>query len=288
MPNGTQEKAVDLTNLSNVLNSNIHTGLHEALLTLGLSKYESQVLTSLYILKESEVKTIALIAQVPMGRIYDSLTSLTNSGLIQKIKIRGKPLRYRAYDYKVALKKVYDNVKEEIDLAITRVMESVTLLQKINVEAETIQEPVEVIFGDGNISMVLTDTILRAENNIILTFSMEYLKKYKSALESVSGLDVHKLAICVSEEEKEETSALGYSHLFLDLDLHIPALKTVFFDEKSRINGVIVDNKLVFLTLPQAGSEPYGIRISHPSLVLTFTFLIQNLVTQINNLEESE
>ncbi len=281
MPNGTQEKAVDLSDLSNVLNSNLHTGLHEALLTLGLSKYESQVLASLYILKESEVKTIALIAQVPMGRIYDALNSLTQNGLIQRIKIRGKPLRYRAYDYKVALKRIYDNVKDDIDLAINRVMKSVTQLQKINVEAETIEDPVEVIFGDGNISMILTDTILQAENNIILTFSTEYLKKYKSALESVSGLDINKLAICVSEKEKNEVNSLGFSHLFLDLDLHIPALKPVFFGEKSRINGVIVDNKIVFLTLPQAGSRPYGIRISHPSLVLTFTFLIQNLVAQL-------
>ena len=288
MPNGTQEKVVDFTNLSNILNSNLHTGLHEALLTLGLSKYESQVLASLYILKESEVKTIALIAQVPMGRIYDALNSLTTSGLIQKIKIRGKPLRYRAYDYKVALKRIYDTVKGDIDLAINRVMESVNQLQKIKVASETLEDPVEVIFGDGNISMILTDTILRAEKDIILTFSIEYLKKYKSALESVSGLEVNKLAICVSDEEKKEVDSLGFSHLFLDLDLHIPALKTVFFDKKSRINGVIVDNKLVFLTLPQAGSEPYGIRISHPSLVLTFTFLIQNLVAQIsvvNNFE---
>jgi sugar-specific transcriptional regulator TrmB len=282
MPNGTQEKTADLTNLSNVLNSNLQTGLHEALLTLGLSKYESQVLTSLYILKESEVKTIALIAQVPMGRIYDALNSLTQNGLIQRIKIRGKPLRYRAFDYKVALKRVYDNVKDDIDLAINRVMESVIQLQKISVESETIEDPVEVIFGEGNISMILTDTILQAENNIILTLSMDYLKKYKSALETVSGSDVNKLAICVSEEEKKEVNNLGFSHLFLDLDLHIPALKPVFFGQKSRINGVIVDNKLVFLTLPQANNKPYGIRISHPSLVLTFTFLIQSLVTQIN------
>ncbi len=288
MPNGTQEKAADLTTLSNVLNSNLQTGLHEALLTLGLSKYESQVLSSLYILKESEVKTIALIAQVPMGRIYDALNSLTQSGLIQKIKVRGKPLRYRAYDYKVALKKIYDNVKDDIDYAINRVMESVTQLQKITVESEPIQEPVEVIFGEGNISMILTDTILRAENDIILTFSMEYLKKYKSALESVAGLDVNKLAICVSEEEKQQISALGFSYLFLDPDIHIPALKTAFFDKNSRINGVFIDNKLVFLTLPQAGSKPYGIRISHPSLVLTFTFLIQNLVTQLSVMNSSE
>jgi len=288
MPNGTQEKADNLISLSGVLNSNLQTGLHDALLTLGLSKYESQVLASLYILKESEVKTIALIAQVPMGRIYDALNSLTQSGLIQKIKIRGKPLRYRAYDYKVALKKIYDNVKDDIDFAINRVMESVTQLQKINVESEPIQEPVEVIFGESNISMILTDTILRAEKEIILTFSMEYLKKYKSELESVAGLDVSKLAICVSEEEKQEIESLGFSSLFLDPDIHIPALKNAFFDEKSRINGVFIDNKLIFLTLPQAGSKPYGIRISHPSLVLTFTFLVQNLVTQINVSEYSE
>ncbi|MHA1206165.1 MAG: TrmB family transcriptional regulator [Candidatus Hodarchaeales archaeon] len=288
MPNGTQEKAADLTSLSNILNSDLPAGLHDALLTLGLSKYESQVLASLYILKESEVKSIALIAKVPMGRIYDALNSLTQSGLIQKIKIRGKPLRYRAYDYKVALKKIYDNVKEDIDFAITRVMESVTQLQEINVESEPIQEPVEVIFGESNISMILIDTILRAENDIILTFSVEYLKKYKSALETVVGLDVNKLAICVSEEEKQKITALGFSHLFLDPEIHIPALKSVFFDKKSRLNGIFIDNKIVFITLPHAGNEPYGIRISHPSLVLTFTLLIQSLVTQLYIPENSE
>ena len=174
---GAQEKKADLNSLSKILDSELQTGLNEALLKLGLSKYESRVLASLYVLKESDVKTIAVIAQVPMGRIYDALNSLTENGLIQRIKTKGKPLRYRSYNYKVALKNVYDAVKNDMDSAINHVLKSVTQLQKIRVDTEPKLEPVEVIFGDENIAMALSDAILRVKHDIIISMSVEYLKR---------------------------------------------------------------------------------------------------------------
>ncbi|MFX1285745.1 MAG: TrmB family transcriptional regulator [Promethearchaeota archaeon] len=282
MQNKRQEKVTDIDTLSTALDTELKTGLKEALLTLGLSKYESQVLVSLYILKESEVKTIAAAAQVPMGRIYDALNNLTQNGLIQKIKVKGKPLRYRAYDYKVTLRNIYDTVKKDIDTAINHVMESVTQLQKIKVISKPSHEPIEVVFGDWNLSMTLKDTILRTENEIILSLSVEYLKNHQSTLEAIVSKNINVMAICISEEEKGELRNLGIPYYSLDLDAHMPALKRFFLEQNSRINGVMIDNRIVFLILLQAENEPYGILISHPSLVQTFSILIQSLISQLD------
>ncbi len=283
LPNRTQEKVDDLNSLSTILDSELQTGLKEALLKLGLSKYESRVLASLYVLKESDVKTIAVIAQVPMGRIYDALNTLTQIGLIQKIKTKGKPLRYRSYDYKVALTNVYDSVKKDMDTAISHVLKSVTQLQKIRVDVEPKLEPVEVIFGDENITTALNDTILQVKHDIIISLSVEYLKKQKYSLQSITSKNINRMAICISEEEKRVLETMNFSVNFLDLDKHIPALKKFFFEKSSRINGILVDNKIVFLTLLQAENEPYGLLITHPSLVQTFSILVQSLIPHLDN-----
>ncbi|MHA1974254.1 MAG: TrmB family transcriptional regulator [Candidatus Hodarchaeales archaeon] len=278
-----QEKKVDLNNISTILDSELQTGLNEALLKFGLSKYESRVLVSLYVLKESDVKTIAVTAQVPMGRIYDALNRLTQNGLIQKIKTKGKPLRYRSYDYKVALKNVFDTVKKDMESAMNHVMESIAQLEKIRVVAEPKLEPVEVIFGDENIATALSDTILRAKHDIIISMSVEYLKKQKNTLQSIKNKNITKLAICISDEEMRKLEILNFPRNFLNLDKQIPALKKFFFEKNSRINGVMVDNKIVFLTLLQAENEPYGLLITHPSLVQTFSILVQSLIPQLDS-----
>ena len=161
-------------------------------------------------------------------------------------------------------------------------MKSVTQLQKIRVDVEPKLEPVEVIFGDENIAIALSDTILRTKHDIIISMSIEYLKKQENTLKSITSKNITKMAICISEEEMRMLEALDFPLNFLDLDKHIPALKRFFFEKNSRINGVLVDNEIVFLTLLQAENEPYGLLITHPSLVQTFSILTQSLIPQLD------
>lgn len=279
-----QEKIGEVETLSSFIESELAVELMESLSTLGLSKYESQVLAVMYVFKESEVKNIAVIAQVPMGRIYDALSSLVENSLIQRIKIKGKPLRYRVNNHVNALGKIYDGIKRDIDLAINLAVKSVSQLQKIKINnQQTTQEPVEVIFGTWNISNVLKETILSTESDIIILLSADYLKSQKTAIKSLSDKNVDILAFCISEEEKEELHNLEIPYYYLNLDVHIPALRSFFLDQINRIQGVVVDNQMVFLTLLQEENEPYGILTTHPSLVQTVAMLIQSLIPQLDS-----
>jgi len=283
LKNSGEDEVSDLISLTNVITSELEAGLKHAFLALGLSKYEAQVLVALYVLKESEVKTIATVAKVPIGRIYEALNSLTEKSLIQKIKIRGKPLRYRANDFKVSLGNVYNNVKSEIDEAFKQVLEGVEQLQDITVRVKPSHDPIEVFYGDWNIAMALKETILSTKRDIILSLSVEYIKNHKASLETLVRKNISAIGICISKKEMEELETIGISSCHLDLNTHMPVLKEFFHEESFRINGVMVDDKMVFLTLLQADNEPYGILITLPSLVQTFSILLQSLMFQISS-----
>ncbi|MHA2095729.1 MAG: TrmB family transcriptional regulator [Candidatus Hodarchaeales archaeon] len=284
MKNHLDENTADLTTISRLLDSEYQNTLKAAFIKIGLNTYESKVLISLYILKESEAKAIATTAQVPMGRVYSALENLSSKGLIQRIKVTGKPYRYRANDYEPALRSIQDKVKEEVDDALKDIMIGMRQLQKLTIvpDPEPLLEPIEVIFGDLNISRILRETIMDTEESLYLSLSIKHLKNQKPALEKILHRDCSVFGISVSDEDKTELDSLEIPNFSINLQSAMPALKMFFLEKNTGFNGVMVDNRIVFLILLEAEKEPYGVLIRHPSLVHTFSLLIQSLITQLD------
>ncbi|MCK5342170.1 MAG: TrmB family transcriptional regulator [Candidatus Heimdallarchaeota archaeon] len=278
------DNPTDLTTISRLLDSEYQSTLKDAFIKIGLNVYESKVLISLYILKESEAKAIATTAQVPMGRVYSALENLSNKGLIQKIKVKGKPFRYRANEFEPALRLIQDKVKEEVDEALQDIIVGMKQLQKVTIvpDPEPLLEPIEVVFGEWNISRILRETILSTEEDLSLSLSIKYLKSQKPALEIILKRNCTVLAISVSDEDKNELDSLNIPIFSINLQNAMPALKMFFLEKNTGFNGVMVDNRIVFLILLEAEKEPYGVLIRHPSLVHTFSLLVQSLITQLD------
>ena len=276
------KETYDLSTISQLLDSEYQENLREAFSKLGLNAYEAKILMSLYVLKESEAKTLAEVAQVPLGRIYTALENLTNNGLVQKIKIKGKPLRYRANDYQPALQTIYRSVREDIETAHSSILQKVSDLQKLEVkfDPDYPSEPVEVVFGDWNISQILRETILSTQEQITLFLSLPYIKNQKKALEKLVKKQCTIFAFSTTEEEIKELNSMS-----IHCNLLPPVLLSVFnmfFLEKNAIfNGLMVDFRRVFLILQETDNEPYGLIIRHPSLVQTFSILLQSLRAQL-------
>lgn len=84
----------------------------EKLKRLGLKGYEANAYISLLKLGDAEANEIALEAGIPMGRIYDVLSSLEEAHLIRSQDIR--PKRFACVDPLAAMERLSNNKKEEI------------------------------------------------------------------------------------------------------------------------------------------------------------------------------
>ena len=87
----------------------------EKLKKLGLTSYESQAYIALLKLGDAEADEISLNAKIPMGRIYNVLSSLEEAHLVRAQDTR--PRRYACVDPAAALTRLSRTKQEELSLA---------------------------------------------------------------------------------------------------------------------------------------------------------------------------
>ncbi|MBN1924118.1 MAG: TrmB family transcriptional regulator [Nanoarchaeota archaeon] len=97
--------------------------MEELLRKLGLNKYEAESYLALLNLGPSSAFNISKNGSVPFGRVYDSLNSLEQKGLVEVVP--SKPKKYKAVSPETALNGLLDeqlnNVKKmrsEVDTAV--------------------------------------------------------------------------------------------------------------------------------------------------------------------------
>lgn len=99
--------------------SDTNVVLSKDLELLGLSSYESKTYLAMLPLGFTEAKALANLVSIPMGRIYDVLSSLEGKGIIDRQDSR--PKRYMAKRPKVALETLIDSKNNELDFIKERV-----------------------------------------------------------------------------------------------------------------------------------------------------------------------
>lgn len=99
----------------------------ERLKKLGLTTYESQAYIALLKLGDSEADEIAQNAKIPMGRIYNVLSSLEEAHLIRAQDTR--PRRYACVDPEAALTRLSATKQEELKQASQEIEALVTDLK---------------------------------------------------------------------------------------------------------------------------------------------------------------
>ena len=163
----------------------------EKLRKLGLSCYEAQAFIALLKLGDAEANEIAAKAKIPMGRIYNVLSSLEGARLIHAQETR--PRRYACVEPRAALTRLLKYKQEELKRTIT---EMETLAGDLTLELagvktrETSRTFWTVAIGDESEELV-RECIQGAQNEILFfmapRMASERLKK-KLRIEKYPGI----------------------------------------------------------------------------------------------------
>lgn len=162
----------------------------DALQTLGLGKYQSRVLATLYALGKSKVSDISKASDVPKAKIYAVLQELCALRLVKQIGT--KPLQFEPIQPEVGL----ENLKIARETQFQREISAITdiassrldLLQSLyekSLATETEEEFLEIITV-GTASEIETRKLYQKSQKEINVVSraFEYLPKVRNWLES--------------------------------------------------------------------------------------------------------
>jgi sugar-specific transcriptional regulator TrmB len=106
---------------------------YRALLELGLKPYQAKVYLALIDGKEKTASELVSITNVPQPRIYDTLESLANLGLVEIILT--KPRRYRGIPPEEALDKLVDYANRKIMQSHELAIEALKDIRRIREES---------------------------------------------------------------------------------------------------------------------------------------------------------
>ena len=102
--------------------------IRELLKTIGLNKYESSAYIQITKLGVAEASEIHKKAQIPFGKIYETLLSLEHLNLIEVQNSR--PKQYRAINPEIAYEKFLENQKNNFDNKINNISKNLSLIKK--------------------------------------------------------------------------------------------------------------------------------------------------------------
>ena len=135
---------------------------------LGLSEYESRSYEALLRTGPTTAKELSQLSDVPMGRIYDVLSSLENSRLV-RTQTAGRPKKYVAVEPDIALDRLLDTKKQELE---TRAEQYENVVETLRAEMNN-REPINGEFwtaavGPEETLELLVERIAAARSELIV------------------------------------------------------------------------------------------------------------------------
>ncbi|ADJ13822.1 TrmB family transcriptional regulator [Halalkalicoccus jeotgali] len=135
---------------------------------LGLSEYETRVYRSLLHTGPTTAKELSRASEVPMGRIYDVLSSIEGQNLVRS-QTASRPKKYVAVEPDTALERLLEDKRREAEETVARYEE---LVETLGDELES-AEPVEEQFwtaavGDEETLELLLERLAAADESIVM------------------------------------------------------------------------------------------------------------------------
>ncbi|MCX8158541.1 MAG: hypothetical protein N3D73_02625 [Candidatus Diapherotrites archaeon] len=201
---------------------------------MGLTEYESRVLSALIKKGEVEAPDISIMANVPKTRVYDVLEKLDKKQLV--IPISGRPKKYKAIDPQ----KIVDILLNEKIKELESLKTEVELLKNkllAKTEEEDYSEKVIKVKDKRDFIRILAEEIEKA-NNSIIGFShldIEHIEPIKESVKKAIQKNVNVMVIQNKDvlqrkgsfgDILEKASIKGYDH---------------------ELNAYIIDNNKVIL-----------------------------------------
>jgi sugar-specific transcriptional regulator TrmB len=149
----------------------------EILKSTGLSKYESLIYQTLVKNGILTAKELSRIGNVPMGKIYEVLSSLEEKGFLEIQK--GRPILYRPVKPSIAFKEYYNMKKKQSELEFNRLKETIAVINQRfpNINRNIRKERVFVssAMGKDEIIKGYFDSFNKAEKEIFVLNSVRML-----------------------------------------------------------------------------------------------------------------
>ena len=135
---------------------------------LGLSEYESRSYRAMLRTGPTTAKELSQLSEVPMGRIYDVLSNLEDSRLV-RTQTAGRPKKYVAVEPDIALDRLLDTKKQELE---TRAEQYENVVETLRTEI-TDREPINGEFwtaavGPKETLELLIERIAAAQSELIV------------------------------------------------------------------------------------------------------------------------
>lgn len=153
----------------------------ELLKILGLSTYEARAYLSLLSIGIADANAISSKAEIPTGRIYDVLNSLTEMNLIEIQDSR--PKQFKAVEPRVAMKRLLSQRKKELDGRFEQLTRAAISLENSISRKEKTASPHASTFwniavGQRDIHRVFEKRIAEAEEEILMYLELERYDPY--------------------------------------------------------------------------------------------------------------
>jgi sugar-specific transcriptional regulator TrmB len=149
----------------------------ELLKSTGLSKYESLTYQTLVKNGILTAKELSKMGKVPMGKIYEIISTLEEKGFLEIHK--GRPILYRAIEPSLAFKNYYHRKKKHSELEFDRLKETIAVInQRFPTIGSTIRKDrvfVSFALGRDEIIKGYTEAFTKAEDSIYILNSVKML-----------------------------------------------------------------------------------------------------------------
>lgn len=153
----------------NTTNKQFKMEIKKLLRDLKLNKYEADAYSVILERAIVEASEISKEGKIPFGKIYESLRTLTNKGLIEVQDTR--PKKYKVKKPQIAFKKFLEDEKEESEKRLEKTKNTIMQLEEKISKIDT-QEPQEKIFWTTAIGEEIEELIksnfLEAEKEICM------------------------------------------------------------------------------------------------------------------------
>lgn len=193
---------------------------------LGLTRYESLILSILAALGTSTVKEIHKHTDVPLPKVYQTLDSLTGKGFIKQHS-KTRPVEYTAYSTEIITRKMEEN-NRALELKLKQNLENLTELSKPSFAGD-----ISPFNGLENFKRIGTGVILNAKKQLSVAMSTSTLQIFSNELEIIREKGINLRSLTFSQLKKSSSDfspakfqKLGFSHHEVDVPIKLsPNLK---------------------------------------------------------------
>ena len=243
---------------------NSERAIVEQLMKLGLTQYEAQVFITMVTQKAGTAAQISQVSRVPRPKVYETLNSLAEKGLITVIE--GTPTAYVAVNLDIALKileKKYIDALENFKKMIS----TVTLSQ-----SHEMQQGVYFVKNADTLMQLLIDAMYKAQRSIIILDSIAqllYNKKFQEAIQSINQRGIIMRVLSRREYIEQFLSDLVAELFYIDTEVYAP-----------NDSYVLIDNSTFFIkyyTLLTSGSFYNGAYGNHNAFLVPIRALVQSI-----------